>query len=148
MDRLISYYRMSTRTKKWTVYVFAPFLSLTTCNAWFMYFCHCKQCEVPPKKRLHLIDSKLIIAEILKRNNYTGKTSTKKNQQIVSLPVNDVWSGRIDHFPEHVKRENQMKCRFPGCPSKLSVRCNKYDSICIYAYKTGIASLMSIANNC
>ncbi|GFW95652.1 piggyBac transposable element-derived protein 3 [Trichonephila clavipes] len=49
----------------------------------------------------------------------TGKTSIKKNQQIVPLPVNDVRYGRTGHFPEHVKRENQIKCRLPGCPGKF-----------------------------
>ncbi|GFQ82561.1 piggyBac transposable element-derived protein 3 [Trichonephila clavata] len=37
MDRLISYYRISTRTKKLTIRVFAHFLNMATCNAWIMY---------------------------------------------------------------------------------------------------------------
>ncbi|GFR33551.1 piggyBac transposable element-derived protein 3 [Trichonephila clavata] len=40
MDRLISYYRISTRTKKWTMRVFVYFLNMATCNAWIMYIRH------------------------------------------------------------------------------------------------------------
>ncbi|GFY48790.1 piggyBac transposable element-derived protein 3 [Trichonephila inaurata madagascariensis] len=37
MDRLISYYRISTWTKKWTMRVFAHFLNMAACNPWIMY---------------------------------------------------------------------------------------------------------------
>ncbi|GFQ89844.1 piggyBac transposable element-derived protein 3 [Trichonephila clavata] len=61
MDRLISYYRISTRTKKWTMRVFAHFLNMATCNAWIMYIHHCKQCKVPLRNtsfdRLQACDS-------------------------------------------------------------------------------------------
>ncbi|GFR29276.1 piggyBac transposable element-derived protein 3 [Trichonephila clavata] len=41
MDRLISYYRIFTRTKKLTVHVYAHFLNMATCNAWIMYIQAC-----------------------------------------------------------------------------------------------------------
>ncbi|GFY38232.1 piggyBac transposable element-derived protein 3 [Trichonephila inaurata madagascariensis] len=49
MDRLISYYRISTWTKKWTMRVFAHFLNMATCNDWIMYIRHCKQREITLK---------------------------------------------------------------------------------------------------
>ncbi|GFX96327.1 piggyBac transposable element-derived protein 3 [Trichonephila clavipes] len=132
MDRLISYYRISTRTKKWTMRVFAHFLNMATCNAWIMYIRHCKHCEIPLKNRLHLIDFKLAIAESLIKAEVSEEAvqerpQRRKYQHFVPLPVNDVRYDRTGHFPEHVKRENQMKCRLPGCPGKSRVRCIKCD---------------------
>ncbi|GFY09414.1 piggyBac transposable element-derived protein 3 [Trichonephila clavipes] len=132
MDRLISYYRISTRTKKWTMRVFAHFLNMATCNAWIMYIRHCKQCENPLKNRLHLIDFKLAIAESLIKAEVSEEAvqerpQRRKYQHFVPLPVNDVRYDRTGHFPEHVKRENQMKCRLPGFPGKSRVRCIKCD---------------------
>ncbi|GFX29483.1 piggyBac transposable element-derived protein 3 [Trichonephila clavipes] len=93
---------------------------MATCNAWIMYIRHCKQCEIPLINRLHLIDFKLAIAESIIKAEASEeavqeRTQRKKNQQFVPLPVNDVRHDRTGHFPEHVKRENQMKCRLPGC---------------------------------
>ncbi|GFR19974.1 piggyBac transposable element-derived protein 3 [Trichonephila clavata] len=105
-------------------------------NAWIMYIRHCKECKVPLSNRLHLIDFKLVIAESLIKAEVfeeavQERPQRKQNQQIVPLPVNDVRYDGIGHFPEHVKRENQMKCRFPGGPGKSRVRCIKCD---LYLY--------------
>ncbi|GFY73265.1 hypothetical protein TNIN_82761 [Trichonephila inaurata madagascariensis] len=48
------------------------------------------------KNRLHMIDFKLVIAEILIKTEVSEETvkerpQRKKNQQIVPLPVNAVW---------------------------------------------------------
>ncbi|GFY24935.1 piggyBac transposable element-derived protein 3 [Trichonephila clavipes] len=50
MDRLISYCRISTRIKKWTMRVFTHFLNMATCNTWVMHIRHFKQCKIPLKK--------------------------------------------------------------------------------------------------
>ncbi|GFR24733.1 piggyBac transposable element-derived protein 3 [Trichonephila clavata] len=81
MDRLISYYRISTRTKKWTMRVFAHFLNMTTSNAWIMYIRHCKQCKVPLRNRLHLTDFKLVIAESLTKAEVSDEAMQERPQR-------------------------------------------------------------------
>ncbi|GFQ98907.1 piggyBac transposable element-derived protein 3 [Trichonephila clavata] len=90
MDRLISYYRMSTRTKKWTMRVFAYFLNMATCNAWIMYIRHCKQCSSSSKNRFHLIDFELVIAQSLIKAKVSEEAvqerpQRKKNQRNLCL---------------------------------------------------------------
>ncbi|GBM94280.1 PiggyBac transposable element-derived protein 3, partial [Araneus ventricosus] len=128
MDRLISYYRISIRTKKWPLRVFAHFLDMATCNAWILYIRHCKKNEILKKDRLQLIDFKLSIAEILIKKEVSRTRDEAERVQdekervrpkkVVPLPVNDARFDRIGHFPEHVKLPNQMKCRNPGCKGK------------------------------
>lgn len=65
MDRLISYYRLYTHTKKWTVRVFVHFLDIAVCNGWIQYDRHYKVSATPKTDRLQMIDYKLRIAESL-----------------------------------------------------------------------------------
>lgn len=135
IGRLISYYRISIRTNKWSLRVISHFLDMATCNSWILFIRHCKKSEIPKKDRLQLIDFKLFIAESLIKKEISNHQDeeesvvcqTQKVQKVVPLPVNDARYYRIRHFPEHVKLPNQMKCRNPGCKGKSRVRCIKCD---------------------
>ncbi|XP_054724349.1 piggyBac transposable element-derived protein 2-like [Uloborus diversus] len=118
MDRYIAYYRISTRTKKWTMRVFAHFLDMATCNSWILYTRHCKQSQVRRKDYLQLLQFKLAIAESLVNKEISKEecnSDRKIAQKVVPLPGTDVRYDKVGHFPEHVKLQNQMKCRNPGC---------------------------------
>ncbi|KAH6933982.1 hypothetical protein HPB50_019370 [Hyalomma asiaticum] len=64
IDRYISYYRISLRTRKWTVRVFAHFLDLACCNSWIEYQRDCERALTPKKERLDLLEFKSNIANV------------------------------------------------------------------------------------
>ncbi|GFS55705.1 piggyBac transposable element-derived protein 3 [Nephila pilipes] len=67
-------------------------------------------------KNFELVIAESLIKAEVSEEAVQERPQRRKNQQIVPLPVTGVRYDRTGHFPEHVKRENQMKCRFPGCP--------------------------------
>ncbi|KAH9364547.1 hypothetical protein HPB48_014585 [Haemaphysalis longicornis] len=62
VDCFVSYYRISMRTKKWTVRVLAQFLDMTCCNGWIEYQRLCEQSATPKQQRLDLLTFKMGIA--------------------------------------------------------------------------------------
>lgn len=133
MDRYISYYRILLRTKKWTVRLFAHFLDMAVCNAWVEYL---RDFELYARegKKLSLIDLKTYVAEALIRANTsrevgdTSRTTTndqKGTTKVVPIPNNDVRLDGFNHFPDHVKLNNPVKCRNFGCTGKTRVKCMK-----------------------
>lgn len=117
MDRQISLLVIHTDQEMDNACLCTFCFNMTTCNACILYICHCKPCEVPPKNRLQACNSRELKKKKKKLRGQkfvkTGKIAMKKNQQIVPLPVNDVWYG---HFPKHVKQEKSNEVSFPRMP--------------------------------
>nr|AHN53433.1 DDE domain transposase [Nuttalliella namaqua] len=133
-DRFVSYYRITTRTKKWTIRVFTHFLDMACCNAWIQYTRDCKSAEVATKNRLDLLEFKANVAESLIRGRTYSRDegecgmSSQQRQvrgRIIPIPPDDIRFDRTDHFPAQMKLPSQKKCRNPGCTGKTRVMCRK-----------------------
>lgn len=61
-DRLISFYRSSMRTKKWTTRFFCHMLDLCVVNCWIAYMRACKEELVPPKNRMGLLEFRMEVS--------------------------------------------------------------------------------------
>ncbi|KAG0422069.1 hypothetical protein HPB47_002092 [Ixodes persulcatus] len=108
MNRYISYYRISLRTKKWTIRLFARFLDMAVCNAWVQYL---RDFELEDRegKKLSLIDFKVDVAETLIRANISREVRAerasssatdgqRKTTKPVPIPNNDVRLDGYHHF--------------------------------------------------
>lgn len=142
IDRFVSYYRISMRTKKWTVRVFAQFLDIACCNGWIEYKRLCEQSATPKQQRLDLLTFKmgiviaLIKAETSPRSKRLRETEAdsddeevnargKKRGKVTALPPDDVRYDLTGHFPEHQMLGSHNRCRNPGCSGKSRVKCLK-----------------------
>uniref|UniRef100_A0A3Q4HGM9 PiggyBac transposable element-derived protein domain-containing protein n=1 Tax=Neolamprologus brichardi TaxID=32507 RepID=A0A3Q4HGM9_NEOBR len=97
-DRMLSFYRISSRTKKWTVRTILHFIDLAITNSWLQY----RQ------------DSEAIDEE------FSPEIKKRKPQ-----PDESVRKYGALHLPEMVNSPRPFRCRMLGCNSKTYVRCVK-----------------------
>ncbi|XP_037929963.1 piggyBac transposable element-derived protein 3-like [Teleopsis dalmanni] len=141
-DRLISYYRIAIRTKKWPVKVFWHMVDLIITNCWVMYKKDKFACGVCKKEIMDLLEFKLNIGECFaacaesKRRTYdqafTESSSSdkdllvrKKTKTPNPLPPEDVCRTENRHLPIcGVTDKNKfMRCRREGCHQKTRFKC-------------------------
>lgn len=64
-DRMISFYRMKTRTNKWTIRAIFHFIDLAVVNSWILYKQDQIKKGVPAKKIYQLLDFKILLSNEL-----------------------------------------------------------------------------------
>uniref|UniRef100_A0A3B3DT86 Si:ch211-255f4.7 n=1 Tax=Oryzias melastigma TaxID=30732 RepID=A0A3B3DT86_ORYME len=104
-DRILSFYRMSTRTKKWTSRVKTHFFDVAITNAWIQYKSDSKALNRAAKNTQH-------------EEEYQPSTKTRTPQ-----PEPSVRRIGARHMPE--KMDIKERCRNKGCKGKTYIRCSK-----------------------
>lgn len=141
IDSMISYYRIKSRTKKWTVKTILHFFDLSIVNAWILMR-EDNKC-IKGKKMMQFLDFKVLIAEQLLREserNYssdeenvcpnTSPPSTRKRKRSdlsTESPTNS--KRKIQHLPKMMDIKNAMRCKNKFCSKKtkvMCIRCNLY----------------------
>ncbi len=128
VDRMLSFYRMASHTRKWTVRAVFHFFDLAITNSWLQYK---SDCQFLGKKPLKFLDFKLLLGEDLITRAQAGVTSDSEDE---STPPRQKWKplpnaglrhyGAI-HLPEMVDETHASRCRRSGCKSKTYVMCTK-----------------------
>ncbi|TWW54301.1 hypothetical protein D4764_0194800 [Takifugu flavidus] len=62
IDRMISYYRMSSRTKKWTFRMLMHFTDLALANSWLLYRKDLATCGAPRKSIMQFLEFRIDVA--------------------------------------------------------------------------------------
>eukprot|EP00066_Takifugu_rubripes_P028317 XP_011617583.1 PREDICTED: uncharacterized protein LOC105418761 [Takifugu rubripes] len=62
IDRMISYYRMSSRTKKWTMRMLMHFTDLALANSWLLYRKDLATCGAPRKSIMQFLEFRMEVA--------------------------------------------------------------------------------------
>uniref|UniRef100_A0A3B4UT34 PiggyBac transposable element-derived protein 3-like n=1 Tax=Seriola dumerili TaxID=41447 RepID=A0A3B4UT34_SERDU len=118
MDRMISYYRMSTRTKKWTMRMVMHFTDLALANSWLLYRKDHAICAGPKTRPIQFLHADLSEqSEEEEDSNQAGK------RHVTELPHVSVRRRANAHLPEMISLKNAMHCRQPGCTGRTRVRC-------------------------
>ena len=141
-DRMISYYRMSQRTKKWTIRCIFHFIDLAIVNSWLEYRLDQKALGIPNRNIMDLLAFKIYIGECLTNdadcevNNHAiyeppkylqiGKPIAPK-----SIPPLDVRVSSNKHLPIcAVDDKNKfMRCRNKNCKGKTRFQCSSCQCI-------------------
>ena len=127
IDQIISYYRMGSRTKKWTVRTIMHFIDLAAANSWREYMMDCESEGRLMKNTRKYLEFKLDIAESLLSHEYNdssseeeGDSSKLPRSQVLALPHPSKRKKGATHLPHLIPTsEPYHRCRLPGC-SKLS----------------------------
>ena len=138
-DRMISYHRMETRTRRWNFRVIAHFIDLALSNCWI------QARQEHPTSTMQLYDFRLAIALTLMRCESTDSSSDSDPEdapiarsRTTPLPAIASRVSSAKHLPVACDMKNAARCRREGCKAKTRVKCEKCDMfLCV-----------SAANNC
>ena len=131
-DRMIAFYRMKTRTKKWTIRVILHFIDLALVNAWIGYRKDKQLLKAPKKEVLQFLNFKLVIAQTYLAAINTAGSSVDadddhndeplpKRRKSVEIPAVPQQTSAAKH--QMTDDRNSMRCRLYGCSGKSKVRC-------------------------
>ena len=135
-DRLISYYRIKTRTKKWTVRTFCHMFDLALVNSWIQYRDDRQQIGCRPKEIMQLLAFKLDVAESLISECESEDSESEPEPE--SEPEDEAGQARKrkstplpsvhkrvkgTHLPEMDLATYSSRCRNPGCSQRRKIRC-------------------------
>ncbi|XP_043953092.1 piggyBac transposable element-derived protein 3-like isoform X3 [Gambusia affinis] len=143
-DRMLSFYRMSTRTKKWTSRVIAHFFDVAITNAWIQYKSDSKAINRSSKNTQQYLDFKLHLAEELLDSPSFDDSSEDSEEEYqpptktrIPQPEPSVRRLGARHMPEMVDIKHAERCRNKGCNGKTYMRCTKCKMfLCITKRKT------------
>ncbi|XP_048860909.1 piggyBac transposable element-derived protein 3-like [Brienomyrus brachyistius] len=140
-DRMISFYPMSSRTRKWTVRTILHFFDLAATNSWIEYRIDHETNGRLEKDRLQYLEFKLLLAEDLIAQAQCGQgqefdevvsdVSTDdeyippKRRSVEPQPNDSLKKYGAIHMPKMVEAAHASRCRRAGCNGKTYVKCTK-----------------------
>ncbi|CAG5017496.1 unnamed protein product [Parnassius apollo] len=143
-DHLISLYRISIRSKKWTLRMIFHAIDLALTNSWLEYQEDCKICNIPSTDVLDLLHFRQRVAEALikighpipsrKRGRPASGGSSPVNSPVTPKqhrfrteirPASEIQYDTVDHLPEYDQKKEATRCKNPGCKGKTHVYCLK-----------------------
>lgn len=130
-DRMMSYYRMSVRTKKWTIHMLMHFMDLALANSWLLYRQDNQENGTPRKAIMKFLEFCMDVAQVfLNKHDVTdageeGAHCPQPGQRspVTPVPHISVCTTSAAHMPEVVKLKNPMCCRLQGCHGKSRMHC-------------------------
>lgn len=137
-DQLVEYYRISIKTKKWTLKVSLHMPDLSLVNAWMEYREACRRNGMKRRETMELLEFHLAIGEALcaspKRcRSDDGEarglpdTHVDKAVRVARIPGVDKRLDGFDHIPMVDPIKNARCCTLPGCLSRSQTHCTKCD---------------------
>ncbi len=137
-DRMISYYRMSVRTKKSTLRMLMHFTDVALANSWLLY---CQDLTVhgtPRRGIMQFLEFQMEVAKtFLAQHNNVQDDNTDFSEQendtdlpepgkkcpVKAVPHISVRRRANAHLPVVVNLKNVARCRATGCSGKTRVQC-------------------------
>ncbi|KAM3608708.1 uncharacterized protein V6R79_003454 [Siganus canaliculatus] len=122
VDRMMSYYRMSGRTKKWTLRMLMHFTDLALANSWVLY---CKDLPLngtPKKNMMQFLQFRMKVAMTFLAQS-DNDNSDFSERPVQAAPHISVRRKANAHLPEVVPSKNASRCRAKGCSGKSRVQC-------------------------
>lgn len=134
LDRMISYYRISARTKKWTVRLLFHLIDFAAAAGWLERRRADEAERTPKKDRFDYLDFRADLAyQLLNSVPEEDMMSIEEDvydipnppARVTPLPHDSVRTKNILHLPELPPDAKPSRCRLPGCKSpKCRVKCS------------------------
>lgn len=135
VDRMMSYYRMSGRTKKWTLRMLMYFMDLALANSWLLYRKDLTVCGTPKKDIMQFLEFRMEVAMtfLAQYANDSSDFSVQeddpdvlvqgKRRPVKAVPHVSFRRKANAHLPEVAKLKNAARCRAKGCSGRTRVQC-------------------------
>lgn len=131
VDRMMSYYRMSGRTKKWTLWMLMHFTDPAFANTWLLYRKYLTVCGMPKKNIMQFLEFCMEVAmtfltfnsDFSEREDDPDVLVQGKKRPVKAVPHVSVCRRANAHLPEAVNLKNAACCRAKGCSGKTRVQC-------------------------
>ena len=133
-DRMLSFYRMSNRTIKWTTRVISHFFDVAITNSWIQYKSDSKAVKRTTKDTNQYLDFKLHLAEELMESLDSPEPDADEESDEeyeppakIRIPQPEPSVRRLGatHMPEMMDVKHAERCRNRGCKGKTYMRCGK-----------------------
>lgn len=138
-DQIMSYYRMSFRSKKYYLRLIFHLFDMMVVNSWQLYRRDADAIGIPVRKQDSLLRFKWRLANSLLRAGKSttagvkrGRPSSVAKAHIAqkkighatrALPEDDIRLDQMGHFPEF--RAKRGMCKFPNCKGRVLIHCIK-----------------------
>ena len=138
-DRMISYHKMETRTRRWNLRVIAHFVDLALSNCWI-------ENQIDSQLKMQLYDFRIAVALALINaeapssdlSSDSDSEAEPRRGSVSALPDRASRVSSAKHLPIACDLKNAARCRLEGCKGKTRVKCEK----------CGVFLCMSVARNC
>ena len=136
-DQLISYYRMSFRSKKFYHRLIFHLFDVVIVNGWLLYRMAATKMQVPTRKQMSLCEFKLKISDalihrgksIIKKRGRPSSVETAYHQKKLKghstkkIPDRSIRLDKIGHYP--AVQDPRLTCKLPGCKGQTNMTCLK-----------------------
>lgn len=138
IDYLLSLYRISIRSRKWTLKVFDHFIDMAICNSWLEYKRDLFSIDPNTQKHMDLLEFRQDVADGLIALSNKNECSRKRGRPKAALSEERVAKSRRtnetapavsirydgnQHWPEHT--EEKSRCKIYGCSGYTRFKCSK-----------------------
>uniref|UniRef100_A0A3B4A5J0 PiggyBac transposable element-derived protein domain-containing protein n=1 Tax=Periophthalmus magnuspinnatus TaxID=409849 RepID=A0A3B4A5J0_9GOBI len=96
-DRMLTFYKMVSRTRKWTVRVIFHFFDVAISNAWLQY----KDCQLLGKKPLKFLDFKIVLGESMISQAQGGILGESEESDGDYTPPRQKWKPKPNEALRH-----------------------------------------------
>lgn len=130
-DRMISYYRMKARVKKWTVRCIFHLIDIALSNSWILYTQDMRAQQRRQKDVLKSLEFRLSVGEALVAEGHREPSDTDSDTdwspaaKRARLPPIEARSKTLGHLPRLADVANAARCRLEGCNMKTTFFCIK-----------------------
>lgn len=130
-NRYIALYRITVRSKKWTLRVIFHAIDMAVTNVWLEYKGTADLLKTPKKEQLDLLGFRLQLSEELVKvgkpneNKKRGRPSTQQTETVLihlqqsgqstNNGLYSVQTNKVDHLPIHDGRSEPTRCKNSKC---------------------------------
>lgn len=141
-NQLLSYYRIFTKSKKWTLRMITHAIDMAIVNSWLEYKQAASKHTLPKKEMYDLLHFRMEISNHLVNVGQMANIRRKRGRpsslpqspaQCTSRqfsrgetrPSSEVRGDKVDHLPRFDDKADTTRCKFPKCKGKTHFYCVK-----------------------